>query len=85
MNGVLVAVRAELLQFQAPRRVAAVFHRRVARDTGRALVWVGATLGTLESNNDPYPFLGCHSRFSRNSNGRLKFNTNNHYFIRRVN
>jgi hypothetical protein len=47
VGGVLIAVGAELFQFQPCRGVAAVLFGGVTGDPWRALVRVGAALGTL--------------------------------------
>ncbi len=61
MNGVLVAMGAELLKFQPGRSVAAVFLSRVARHARRPLIRVGAALRALQCNDDPYVFSLSHN------------------------
>ncbi len=50
VHGVLVAVRAEFLQFDAAGGVTTIFLRRVSRYPIRPLIVVGATLSALKSN-----------------------------------
>ena len=50
MHGVLVAVRAEFLQFDAAGSVTTVLFSRVSRNPIRPLIVVGATLSALKSN-----------------------------------
>lgn len=60
VHRVLVAVGAELFQFQARGGVAAVLLGGVARHAGRALVGVGAALGALQGDHEPYVFTFSH-------------------------
>jgi hypothetical protein len=52
----LVAVRAEFLEFYPRRRIATIFGGRVAVDTGRSLIDICATLGAFQRNNDANAF-----------------------------
>ena len=56
----LVAVRAELLQFDPFRGVSAVFLCRVARHARRPLGGVGPAFGALESDHDPDALVLSH-------------------------
>lgn len=56
MDGVLVAVGAELLQFDAARRVATVLLGGVARYTVRALVRVSPAFSALKGNDEADAF-----------------------------
>lgn len=51
MNGVFVAVGAELFEFQTTRGVAAIFHGGVPGNPRRAFVQVGATFGTFQGDH----------------------------------
>jgi hypothetical protein len=54
--GVLIAMGAELLQFNAVGGVTTVFGGGIARHPSRSLVWVGTTLGTLQRNDNADTF-----------------------------
>ena len=64
VNGVFVAMGAELLEFYPAGGVAAVFGGGVTRHPFRPLVGVGTTLGTFKRDDNTNALLGCH-----NSNG----------------
>lgn len=71
----LVAVAAELFQFQPGRCVTAVLSGGVTGDPRRSLVGIGATLGTFQGDNLTDAL----------SHGFLQadLNANIHYFIKR--
>jgi hypothetical protein len=60
VGGVVVAMGAELLEFEPCGRVTTVFHRRIAGNTGRALIRIGPALGAFQRNYDSYAFTLCH-------------------------
>jgi len=60
VDGVLVAVGAELFQFQPGGGIAAIFGGGIARHTRRSLVNVRATFGAFQIDNQANTFLTCH-------------------------
>jgi hypothetical protein len=56
VDGMLVAVRAELLQLHSAGRIPTIFHRRIARHTIGPLVPIGATFRTFERDHDADTF-----------------------------
>jgi len=58
----LVAVRAELLQFEPFGGVAAVLLGGVTRHTRRPLGGVGPAFGALKSDHEPDALVFCHGR-----------------------
>lgn len=62
---VLVAVGAELFEFEPGGGVATVLHGGVTRNTWRTFVGVGATLSTFQRNDDSYALILSHNRQPR--------------------
>jgi len=66
MNGVFVAVGAELFEFQTTRGIAAIFHGGVPGNPCRPFVQVGATFGTFQGDHQAHAFAfsheGCNSK-----------------------
>ncbi len=56
VNGMFVAMGAELLEFQAGCCVATVFCRGVARNPGRSFIGVSATLRAFQRDNNSNTF-----------------------------
>lgn len=81
VNCMFIAVGAKLFQLQTSCGVAAVLRRRVARDTGRSLVGITATLGTFQCNDDADALLTSHRLVAFQ---QIIFDTNNYCFIRRL-
>jgi len=90
VDSVFVAVGAELFQLNPCRSVTAVFHCGVARNSGRSLIWVSATLGTFQRDHNANTFTLSHNpKNSRDGTnlGRQEINfldANTHYFTRRL-
>ncbi len=61
MNGVGIAMRTELFQLQSAGRVATVLGGRVAGNSRRSLIEIGATFRTLKRNNDSDALLTSHN------------------------
>ena len=60
VSGVLIAVGAELVQFQPCCCVTAILHRSVSRHPIRSLVGVRTTLRTFQRNNNSDAFALSH-------------------------
>jgi hypothetical protein len=56
VDGMLVAVGAEFLQFHSAGGIPTIFHRRIARHTVRPFVRIGATFRTFERDHDADTF-----------------------------
>jgi hypothetical protein len=61
MFGVFIAMSAELFELYSPRIVTAIFGGCVARNTGRSLVYISATLSAFEGNDNANAFSHCFS------------------------
>lgn len=61
MNSVGVAMRTELFQLQAVGRIATVLGSRVAGNSRRSLIEVGATFGALKRNDNSDALLTSHN------------------------
>jgi hypothetical protein len=60
MYGVLVAMTTELLDFHSSWGIALILLRGVTGDARTALIRIGATFRTFQSDDDPCAWL-CHN------------------------